>query len=52
MAAGDVLMFTLENPTEQGLENSLGTIRTQIGANGAIGAFALDGKIFCWGIEE
>ncbi len=52
MAAGDVTVSVVENPTAAEVDTALTTIRTAVSAAGTIGAFALDGRVWCWGIEE
>ncbi|MCK5017475.1 MAG: hypothetical protein KAS32_10445 [Candidatus Peribacteraceae bacterium] len=52
MAAGDVTVTTLNNATAATIDTALTTIRTAGGANGTYGVLSLDGKVFCWGIEE
>ena len=52
MAAGDVTVTIVNNATAATIDTALTAIRSSGGANGTYGIFSLDGKVFCWGIEE
>lgn len=52
MAAGDVTVTVVETPSGTEVDAALTAIRTAVGANGKIGVFAINGRAFCWGIEE
>jgi hypothetical protein len=52
MAAGDVTVTVVETPSAAEIDTALTSIRTAVTSSGTIGAFSLDGKVFCWGIEE
>ena len=49
---GEVSVTIVENPSAAEVDSALTTIRTTIGANGTIGCFGLDGRVWCWGIIE
>lgn len=52
MAAGDVTVTVVENPTATTIDTALTAIRASCGANGKYGAFELNGDVVVWGIEE
>lgn len=52
MAAGDVTVTVVNNPTDAEIDTALTAIRVAGGANGTYGCFGLDGRVFCYGIEE
>ena len=52
MAAGDVTVTLVSNATAASIDTAMTSIRSSGGANGTYGIFSLDGKVFCWGIEE
>lgn len=52
MAAGDVDVTIVENPTAAEVDTALTALRTSGGANGTYGCFGLDGRVWCYGIEE
>lgn len=52
MAAGDVAVTLVSNATAATIDTAMTALRVTGGANGSYGAFAFDGKVFCWGITE
>ena len=52
MAAGDVYVDIVENPTTTTIDTAMTTIRSTCGANGHYGMFELNGSVIVWGIEE
>ena len=52
MGVGDVDVTIVENATATLIDTALTALRVTGGANGTYGAFAMDGKVFCWGITE
>ena len=52
MAAGDVTVTIVENPTSTTIDTALTAIRTACGANGKYGMEELNGDMVVWGIEE
>lgn len=54
MAAGDVTVTAVNNPTNTSLDTALTAIRAAGGANGKYGMVSVDnGKtVFVWGITE
>ena len=52
MTAGDVTVTVVNDATTATIDTALTAIRSSGGANGSYGIFSLDGRVFCWGIEE
>lgn len=54
MAAGDVTITAVSNPTAASLDTALTAIRSSGGANGKYGMVSANNGsvIFVWGIEE
>jgi hypothetical protein len=52
MAAGDVSVTIVENPTAASIDTALTALRAAGGANGKYGVFSLNGRVVVWGIEE
>lgn len=52
MAAGDVSVTIVSNPTEATIDTALTALRAAGGANGKYGMCELNGSIVVWGITE
>jgi len=52
MATGDVAVTLVSNATAATIDTAMTALRVTAGASGHYGAFAFDGKVFCWGITE
>ena len=52
MGVGDAVVTVVETPTGAEVLTALTNIRTTVGSSGTIGAFGLDGRVFCCGITE
>ena len=52
MGAGDVVVTLVTDATAASIDTAITALRVTAGVNGKYGVFALDGKVFCWAIEE
>lgn len=52
MALGDVTVTVVNTPSQTEIDTAMTALRSSGGANGKYGIVALDGRVFCWGIEE
>jgi hypothetical protein len=52
MAAGDVVVNVVNNPTASSIDTALTAIRASCGANGKYGMEELNSSMVVWGIEE
>lgn len=50
MASGDVTTDVVQNPTEASVDTALTALVSTVEVSGSFGAFAMDGKVWLWGI--